>query len=64
MDKNVFFYYRFQNNKNKISFWENKIRQIFKYHKIETKKKNPSLWFLISEGTFDPRFNFLMEPLV
>lgn len=37
----VFFYYRFQNNNNKISFWENKIRQIFKYHKIETKKKNP-----------------------
>ncbi len=60
---NVFFYNRFQNKIKslfgKIKFVKFSISQNWK----RKEKENPSLWFLMSEGTFDPRFNFLMEPL-
>jgi len=36
---NVFFYHRFQNNNNKISFWENEILQIFNITKLKQKKE-------------------------
>ncbi len=55
---NVFFYHRFQNNNNKISFWENEILQIFNITKLKQKKETLVLgsWFqkepLIPDLTF------------